>query len=86
MASTLENLFPSASRHTSGLASVADANVLPNQLSRFMNPLARCPVANSPPFHSPIMKSIDAGSNVAQNASSAASGIVSVRAVSSANV
>ena len=86
MASVLENLLPSASRHTSGLASEAETNVLPNQLSRFMNPLARWPVSNSPPFHSPIMKSTVAGCSVSQNASSSASGIWSARSVSAANV
>src|SRR5690348_15070550 len=86
IASVLENLLPSSSRQTNGLASVTELNVLPNQLSRFMNPLALCPVSNSPPFHSPSMNSIVAGCSAAQKSSSSASEIVSVRSFSSVNV
>src|SRR4051794_4329564 len=86
IASTLENLLPSASRQMSGSASMSEWKVLPNQFSRAMKPLARWPVTNSPPFHSPIISSMVAGDRVSQKASRSASAIWPVLSLNATNV
>src|SRR5581483_3310833 len=45
----------------------------------------RCPVTNSPPFHSPSMPSIVAGGRLAQKSSSSASLMLPARFFSSVN-
>ena len=75
----------SASRQTSGCTSSADLKLLPNQPSFSSWPFILCPVANSPPFHSPIMPSMVAGSRLAQKSSSSASETWSALSLNSMN-
>src|ERR1700751_2364172 len=82
---TLENLFPSASTQTNGCTSSAELKVLPNQPAVSSWPFILWPVRNSPPFHSPIIPSMVAGCRVAQNSSSSASGMPTLRSLNSLN-
>src|ERR1700748_3330917 len=82
---TLENRFPSSSRQTSGCTSSGELNVLPNHPDFSSGPFTRCPVTNSPPFHSPSMPSTVAGGRLAQKSSSSASSIDPVRSLNSVN-
>src|ERR1700761_7355722 len=82
---TLENRFPSSSRHTSGCTSAGELNVLPNHRAFSSWPFIRWPVTNSPPFHAPSMPSMVAGGRLAQKSSSSASSIDPARSLNSLN-